>query len=345
MARLKVGIIGAGGIARHRHLPGLAALAGVEIAVVCNRTRATAEQVAAEYGIPRVVTDWHEVIAMPDVAAVVIAATPYLHCPATCEALAAGKHVLCQARMAMNVSEARQMLAASRAAPGLVAVLVPGPMALPAEPYLQRLLREGTLGQPYLIRVQALGSAYADPAAPLHWRQMPEVSGLNTLTVGIYNEIIQRWFGDTLSVTAAATTSIPQRVDPGSGAPRAVEIPDTLTIAARMANGAQAVYEFSEVARHAPGQRIEMYGSDGVLVWDVNEQQLYGARSGDAGLQVMPIPDNMRGAWRVEADFVAGVLEGKPVWPTFEDGVKYMTFTEAARQSAATGRTVTLAAL
>jgi predicted dehydrogenase len=345
MATIKVGIIGAGSIARQRHLPGLRALPEVELTVVCNRSRAAAEQVAAEFGIPAAVTDWHEVIARPDVEAVVIGAPPYLHCLATCAALAAGKHVLCQARMAMNVAEARQMLAAARASPRLATMLVPAPLALPAEAYVQQLLAEGYLGQLRLLRVQALGSAYADPAEPLHWRQTLEISGVNTLTVGIYNEIVQRWFGDTLRLTAIGTASVPQRVDPVSGLQRAVEYPDTLTIAAQMSNGAQAAYEFSEVVRHPPAQRLEMYGSDGTLVWDVGEQQLYGAQTGQAGLPALPIPDDLRGKWQVEADFVAAIRQGRAVWPTFEDGLKYMTFTEAAVQSAATGRAVSLAAL
>lgn len=345
MPSIKIGIIGAGSIVRDRHLPGLAAIPEVEIAAVCNRTRASAERVASEYHIPQVVTDWHEVIAMPDVDAVLIGATPYLHCAASCAALAAGKHVLCQARMAMNVGEARQMLRASHSARGKVAMLVPGPMALPAEPYLRHLLAEGYLGRPYLVRVQALSAAYADPSAPLHWRQSPELSGVNTMTVGIYNEVVQRLIGDTMSLIATGTVSIPERIDPTSGMTRAVEYPDTLTIAAHMASGAQAVYQFSEVVRHPPSQRIEIYGSEGTLVWDVGERQLYGARAGEATLQPLPIPDDMRGGWQVEAIFIAGIREGKPVWPTFEDGLKYMTFTEAARQSAATGRAVTLAAL
>jgi predicted dehydrogenase len=345
MSPIQIGIIGAGGIVRDRHLPGLAAIPDVAVTVVCNRTRATAERVAAEHNIPRVVSDWHEVVAMPEVDAVLIGATPYLHCAATCAALAAGKHVLCQARMAMNVAEARLMLEAARAARGRVAMLVPGPMALAAEPYIKHLLAEGYLGRPYLVRVQALGSAYADPAAPLHWRQTREISGVNTLTVGIYAEIVQRLLGDTVSLIASGTVSVPERVDPSSGMRRAVEYPDSLTIVAHMASGAQAVYAFSEVVRHPPSQRIEIYGSDGSLAWDVNEGQLYGARANEPGWQPLPIPEDMRGGWQVEAIFVAAIREGKPAWPTFEDGLKYMTFTEAAIQSGVSGRAVTLAAL
>jgi predicted dehydrogenase len=59
----------------------------------------------------------------------------------------------------------------------------------------------------------------------------------------------------------------------------------------------------------------------------------------------MPIPENLRSGWQVEAIFIAGIREGTPVWPTSEDGLKSMTFTEAAVQSAKTGHAVTLASL
>jgi predicted dehydrogenase len=345
MATTKIGIIGAGGIARQRHLPGFKALPDAEVVVVCNRTRETAALAAADFGIAHVVTDWHEVIEMPEVEAVVIAAPPYLHCQATVAALAAGKHVLCQARMAMNLAEAREMHTAAQAAPNLVTMLVPGPMILEAEPYLTKLLGEGFIGKPILVRLQALGSSFADPNAPLHWRQTPELSGVNTLTVGIYAEILRRLLGDTVRLSATGTISVPQRADLHTGAMRAVTYPDTLTVTAQMENGAQAVYEFSEVVRHPPGHRLEIYGDQGTLIYDVGSKMMYGARAGAANLQVLPIPDDLRGRWAVEEIFVAGIRAGAPVWPSFTDGVQYMTFTEAAGQSAAAGREVTLAAL
>src|SRR5438067_12461387 len=90
---LRVGLIGAGGNTKLRHIPGLRALPGVEIVAVCNRTDASTAAVARDYGIPRTFAQWEEVVADPDVDAVVIGTWPYLHAPITLAALAAGKHV------------------------------------------------------------------------------------------------------------------------------------------------------------------------------------------------------------------------------------------------------------
>ena len=63
---LRIGFIGAGGICRSRHLPGLAGLDGVEVVVVCNRSRESSERVARDFGIAEVDDDWQRVIARDD---------------------------------------------------------------------------------------------------------------------------------------------------------------------------------------------------------------------------------------------------------------------------------------
>src|SRR5437764_6144139 len=114
MDHLRVGLVGAGGNTRLRHIPGLRAVPGVEIVAVCNRRPESTAAAAREFGIARTFEHWQQLATDPDIDAVVIGTWPYLHCPITLAALAAGKHVLTEARLAMNAAEARRMLAAAR---------------------------------------------------------------------------------------------------------------------------------------------------------------------------------------------------------------------------------------
>src|SRR5206468_659044 len=96
---LRVGLIGAGDNTRKRHIPGLRAIPDVEIVAVCNRRPSSTETVSREFGIPKSFARWQDLVAAPELDAVVIGTWPYLHCPIAVAALEAGKHVLCEARM------------------------------------------------------------------------------------------------------------------------------------------------------------------------------------------------------------------------------------------------------
>ena len=85
---IRVGIVGAGANTRSMHIPKLKAIPGVEIVSVCNRSRASSEQVAQEFGIPNVYDYWWELIAAPDTNAIVIGTWPYMHSRLTQAALA-----------------------------------------------------------------------------------------------------------------------------------------------------------------------------------------------------------------------------------------------------------------
>src|SRR5438093_1777202 len=99
---IRVGIVGAGNNTRVRHIPGLQAIEGVEIVSACNRSRESSQRVANTFHIPKVYEEWRELVAADDTNAIVIGTWPYLHCEVTCAALEAGKHVMCEARMARN---------------------------------------------------------------------------------------------------------------------------------------------------------------------------------------------------------------------------------------------------
>ncbi|MBN1558200.1 MAG: Gfo/Idh/MocA family oxidoreductase [Lentisphaerae bacterium] len=335
---IRVGLVGAGANTRARHIPGLRALEGVSLASVANRTRASSERVAREFGIPAVYDSWEELVRAPDSDAVVIGTWPYLHGPATLAALAAGKHVLCEARMAMNAAEAGRMLAAARAHPERVAQVVPSPLTLHVDNTVIRLVRDGALGRLLAVEVRSATGAFLDPEAPLHWRQDADLSGNNMLTLGIWYEALMRWVGEAVTVSARAKTFVASRRDPRTGTDKPVQLPDHLAVLADLACGAQADMVFSAVAGHAAANEATLFGTDATLRFRDGALSL--ARRGDTAFSAVPVPPAEAGGWRVEADFVAAIRGGPPVTrTTFADGVRYMAFTDAVARSLATGRT------
>lgn len=191
--RIVVGVIGAGGNTRAQHIPKLQAIQGVEVRTVCNRTVVSGIAVAKQLNIPQVTDDWRAVLKDPEISAVVIGTWPYMHALLTIEALKAGKHVLCEARAAMDAREAHEMLRVSRQNPGLVVQIVPSPFTLPYDATIRDIIRSGKLGRLTYIEVRGVSSQYPDPpGAPMHFRQNREYSGLNILTMGIFYEALVR---------------------------------------------------------------------------------------------------------------------------------------------------------
>ena len=66
---VRIGFIGAGGNTRARHLPGFRAIPGVELAAVCNRTKASGEKIAWEFAVKAVADSWQQIMGSPDIDA------------------------------------------------------------------------------------------------------------------------------------------------------------------------------------------------------------------------------------------------------------------------------------
>jgi predicted dehydrogenase len=341
METLRIGLIGAGGNMRLRHVPGFRAISGVEIVSVCNRTPGSSRRAAAEFGIPNVAADPEALIADPGVDAVCIGTWPYRHREYTIRALEAGKHVLCEARMAMDASEADDMLVASDARPELVAQLVPAPFDFRLGPTVTRLVREGALGELVEATVTVLNGSGLDPAAPTHWRNLRRYSGKNVMALGIFVEVLQRWLGDAVRVMATGRITVATRVDPETGAPVAVDVPDSFSVLAELRSGARVSYHLSVVAAGAPHNGVVLYGTKATLRWAPGDTATLAAH-GEPFAPLEPDPGTDRG-WRVEADFVDSIRNGAPVRLTsFTDGVRYMRFIDAAWESWQQGRAIAI---
>jgi predicted dehydrogenase len=344
MDTVRVGIVGLGANTRLRHVPGLRACDDVEIEGVCNRSGESTKAAAAEFSIPKTYSRWEELVDDPQIDAVVIGTWPYLHCPITLAALDAGKHVLTEARMAMNADEARRMLQASQARPELVTQIVPSPLGFRAHRLVMELLANGYIGELREATVLGISNSAADSAAPLHWRQDASLSGVNMLTLGILHETLVRWVPEPTRVLAQTHTFTTQRTDSESGERRDVTTPDSVQVLTELPGGARGLYHLSAAIHHGPEMQIHLYGSEGTMkyVFD-SEDRLLGAGAGDDQLREIPVPAEKVGGWRVEEEFINAIRGSEKVNLTdFSTGVRYMEFTEAVARSAESGAAVDL---
>lgn len=334
---IRIGIVGAGANTRAKHIPLLQAIEGVEIVAVANRRRSSAEAAAQEFGIPHVFDRWEDLVDDPGTDAIVIGTWPYLHCPVTLRSLAANKHVLTEARMAMNVAEAREMLSVAERHPNQVTQIVPSPMTLGVDGTIKQCLSDGTIGNLLAIDCSH-GTSFYDPESPLHWRQDIRLSGLNIMTMGIWYEAIMRWAGHVTDVMAMGRIFTKTRED-ASGTPHTVQVPEHLDVIATLPSGAQLHLQESAITPPSPHNRVRLIGSHGVIEFD--GQHLTLATPSQPEAKPIPIPAHLAGHWRVEEEFIQAIRGIAPIThTTFADGVRYMEFTEAVHRSITSGKRI-----
>jgi len=342
--KIRIGIIGAGANTRLRHIPGFRELENVEIVGVVNRTPQSTARVAQDFEIPRQFSDWRQLVESPDIDAVMIGAWPNLHAGATVAALEAGKHVLCEARMARNLGEARQMLAAAKAHPELIAQIVPSPFGLACGPVVTQLIQSHYLGTLREVIVIAADDQFWDYSKPLHWRQDDKISGKNVLSLGIMHETLMRWVPPVQKLYAQGAIVEPLRPVPEESRMANCTIPDNLQIVAQFENNIRGIYHMSGVSMFGPGKQIHLYGSRGTIrVYFGDREKVMIGHSGEEAMHEAAIPDDMLGRWRVEEEFVNAIRGKEPVkLNDFATATKYMEFIEAVAVSRTEDRSVSL---
>ena len=346
MDKIRVGVIGAGANTRLKHIPGLRTQNSVELVGLANRSEESSRKAAKELDIPKVYPDWTAIIADPDIDAVCIGTWPYMHAQMTIAALDAGKHVLCEARMAMNSREAHAMLAASRRNPSRVAQIVPSPMTLPVDRTIIDTIGDGIIGDLIAVDVRVYTGDYPNASAPFHWRHNRDFSGNNIMSLGIWYEGMMRWVGSAASAFAVGQVVVPYRRDE-TGRRVGISIPDHIDVVGRLQQGGQYRLTVSTVVGHAPNRaEAYIYGDKGTIAYITpleGEAHLQLAKRGGSGLAPLAIDPKKRGGWRVEEEFVNAIRGHEPVTHTdFVTGTKYMEWTDAVQQSMRTGREVAL---
>lgn len=160
MAKLKVGIIGCGGIANAKHLPSIAKIAEAEVVAFCDIIVSRAESSAAKFGTEnaKVYKDYKKLLEDKSIDVVHVLTPNDLHGPMTVDALEAGKHVMCEKPMAKTAKEARAMLEAAQRTGKLLTIGYQSRYREDVQ-YLHKACSEGEFGKIYFAKAHAVRRA------------------------------------------------------------------------------------------------------------------------------------------------------------------------------------------
>ena len=155
--KVRIGVIGTGGIANGAHLPGYSQIPDeCEIFAMCDIVPDALEKTTAKYpNVPHVLSDYKALLAMPEIDGVSVCTPNFAHHQITMDALRAGKHVLCEKPIAMNAVQGAEMVAAARQA-GKILQIGYNSRFQPSNQALKRYIDAGELGDIYYARAQAL---------------------------------------------------------------------------------------------------------------------------------------------------------------------------------------------
>ncbi|MFK3960315.1 Gfo/Idh/MocA family protein [Guptibacillus hwajinpoensis] len=150
MNELKIGVIGCGSIAKHRHLPEYAANTQIKIAAVCDIVKTRADETAVLYGA-KSYESYEELLQNSEIDAVSVCTPNYLHAPISIAALKAGKHVLCEKPMATSRADAEEMIETARTS-GKKLMIAHNQRFVPSHTKARDILASGEIGKVYSFR-------------------------------------------------------------------------------------------------------------------------------------------------------------------------------------------------
>jgi predicted dehydrogenase len=367
--KLNIGIVGCGFMGRahsnayHRvsqffdvaYQPVLKALA--------DNMKERAEDFARRWGWQRVETDWRKLVEAPDIDLVDICAPNNTHGEIALAAAAAGKMILCEKPLAMNLAEARQMVQAVEKS-GRPNMVMFNYRRVPAIALAKQIIDEGKLGRVFHYRATFLQDWTISPNVPVGglatWRLDKKVAGAGVSgDLSTHNIDTALWLNGAIAEVCGMTEIfIPDRKRP-DGSPARVEIDDVCTFLARFVNRSNGTFEATRYARgHKAKNSFEVNGEKGSIYFDFEDmhQLQYFNHEDVAHLQgwrtilVTGSEHPYMAHWWVPgcvigyehtfvhaiADFLRAIEKGERVRPDFRDALETQAVIEAVLES---GRT------
>lgn len=357
--KVGIGIIGTG-FARKVQIPAFLACEGAGVVSVASGSIENAKAAAEEFKIGHFADDWRETASHPAVDLVCITTPPNLHREMVLFGIEHGKQILCEKPMAMDAGEAREMIAASKGKP-LLTLIDHELRFQPGRRKAFQMLREGAIGRIRHAKYNFRAPHRGDPNVPWNWWSDIEQGGgaLGAINSHIIDSF--RWFLgiEVSSVVCQLQTHVKERRD-NSGKTRKVTTDDEANMLLRFADGeltddATGLVSVSMVEQPEYVNRLEFFGTDGAMRID-HRGEVSTAKTGESdwkaidvtfGAEIPGVPDTgfSRGFMDFAPEIVKAVDAGSTFIEqaaTFEDGLKVQEVLDAARESNATGRIVTL---
>ena len=359
--KIRVGVIGASatyGWSARALMPALLSVERIELTAVCTAHAETARESAEKFGVRLAFHDHREMLAHPDIDAVVVSVRVPLHHDLTMDVLRAGKHVYTEWPLAVGPHEATEMaeLAGTVGVHHMVGLQM---RAAPVWLRLKELLGEGFVGD-----LLAAHLTYFEPARFKHAADRvyhaDRSQGVNTLTVtfGHAVDIFCHCLGEFTELSAVVSTQVKQWRTSDTHELVDVTAPDSILVHGKLAGGAVASVRVAALPQHAPGIRLEVYGSEGALVATMAirssvQVQLLGGGARDTELSELAIPDRLavapeaasRGAVgpafylaQMFRRFARAIHTGERAQPDFETGTRRLALIAAVERASDEGR-------
>ena len=328
----------------------------------CARNAERIQAFADNWGYESIETDWRALVAREDIDAVDICTPNNLHKEIALACAEAGKMILCEKPLSMNVAEGEEMCAAVEAA-GVPNIVWYNYRRVPAVTLAKQLIDEGKLGRIFHYRAQFLQDWTISTELPQGgeglWRLDASVAG-SGVTGDLLAHCIDTaiWLNGSIdSVSAMTETFIKERVHQDTGEVMPVTIDDACTFMGRFSNGSLALFESTRYARgHKALYTLEINGEKGSLRWDLHDlHRLEYFDHGDAGavrgwksIHVTDSEHPYMSNWWVPglqigyehtfvhqvADFLKSLETGEPAGPTFRDALETQKVCDAVLASA-----------
>lgn len=355
MRQIGIGILG-GGYMGKAHSVAMSAVGAVfntalrpRLEMICASSNDSAERYRVAYGFDRATDDWRVLVNDPKVEAIVIATPQETHRAVAEAAFALGKPVFCEKPLGASLDDSRAMVAAAEAS-GLPNMVGFNYIRTPASQFARQLIADGEIGDITWFRGEHTEDFYADPDMPATWRTTGAANGtMGDLAPHMINAALAL-LGPITRVMAEIETV--HKTRPGGE----VTNDDHGQLMCRFENGAMGQMYFSRIAMgRKMGYAYEITGTKGAIRFDQEDQNalwLYRAEdpeaergfrkilTGPAHPDYLPFcqgPGHGTGYQDqiiIEArDFLAAIETGKPIWPTFQDGLDVNRVIAAATAS------------